>query len=282
MELRRGGVPVKIREQSFSILVFLIEHAGELVPREDLRRVLWPSDTFVDFDHSLNTAVMKLREALGDSADRPLYIETIPKRGYRFIAPVEGGIPVSGQIVEEAPAHKSKAWGKTRVLRLALLGLVIVTVGVLALWKSSTRAPGVPRVLRFTKLTDDGQAKVGRMTTDGSRIYFTETLPDGRDVIAQVSVKGGDDTPLPVPFKQAQVLDLSKDGTELLIADYEGGYGQPRALWLQPVAGGSPRRQNGDYKPIALTAGPLDFQYPTLLRLRSNSDRVLTLLVQVL
>ncbi len=88
MELRRSGTPVKLREQSFNILVFLLEHAGELVTREDLRRVLWPSDTFVDFDHSLNTAVMKLREALGDSADAPLYIETIPKRGYRFIAPV--------------------------------------------------------------------------------------------------------------------------------------------------------------------------------------------------
>jgi DNA-binding response OmpR family regulator len=81
MELRRIGTAVKIREQSFSILVFLLEHAGELVTREDLRRVLWPSDTFVDFDHSLNAAVMKLREALGDSADAPLYIETIPKRG---------------------------------------------------------------------------------------------------------------------------------------------------------------------------------------------------------
>src|SRR5215471_1941185 len=88
MELRRGGTPVKLREQSLNILVFLLEHAGEIVTREELRRLLWPSDTFVDFDHSLNTAVMKLREALGDSVEAPLYIETIPKRGYRFIAPV--------------------------------------------------------------------------------------------------------------------------------------------------------------------------------------------------
>lgn len=87
-ELRRGGTPVKVREQSFRILVHLLEHAGEIVTREELRLVLWPSDTFVDFEHSLNTAVMKLRDALGDSADAPLYIETIPKRGYRFIAPV--------------------------------------------------------------------------------------------------------------------------------------------------------------------------------------------------
>src|SRR5882757_11285019 len=87
-ELRRGGKPVKMREQSFRILVFLLEHSGEIVTRESLRGVLWPSDTFVDFDHSLNTAVMKLRDALGDSADTPLYIETLPKRGYRFIAPM--------------------------------------------------------------------------------------------------------------------------------------------------------------------------------------------------
>ena len=87
-ELRRGGKPVKMREQSFRILVFLLDHSGEIVTRESLRGVLWPSDTFVDFDHSLNTAVMKLRDALGDSFDTPLYIETLPKRGYRFIAPL--------------------------------------------------------------------------------------------------------------------------------------------------------------------------------------------------
>jgi TolB-like protein/DNA-binding winged helix-turn-helix (wHTH) protein/Tfp pilus assembly protein PilF len=88
VELRRNGVPVRIREQSFKVLVYLLEHAGELVTREDLRRVLWPADTFVDFDQSLNTAMMKLRDALGDDAEAPVYIETIPKRGYRFIAPI--------------------------------------------------------------------------------------------------------------------------------------------------------------------------------------------------
>src|ERR1700751_2789189 len=87
-ELRRNGSSIKLREQSSRILVCLLENAGQMVTREELRRVLWPSDTFVDFDHSLNAAVMKLREALGDSADKPLYIETIPKKGYRFVAPV--------------------------------------------------------------------------------------------------------------------------------------------------------------------------------------------------
>ena len=87
-ELRRNGTVVKLREQPARILLLLLEHAGQMVTREQLRQHLWPSDTFVDFDHSLNSAVMKLREALGDSADKPLYIETIPKKGYRFVAPV--------------------------------------------------------------------------------------------------------------------------------------------------------------------------------------------------
>jgi DNA-binding winged helix-turn-helix (wHTH) protein len=88
LELRRGGMPVKMREQSFLILIHLLEHAGEIVSREELRRILWHSDTFVDFEHSLNMAVMNLRDALHDSIEAPLYIETVPKHGYRFIAPV--------------------------------------------------------------------------------------------------------------------------------------------------------------------------------------------------
>jgi DNA-binding winged helix-turn-helix (wHTH) protein len=87
-ELRRAGIPIKLREQSSRILLYLLEQAGQMVTREELRQHLWPSGTFVDFDHSLNTAVMKLREVLGDSADKPLYIETVPKRVYRFVAPV--------------------------------------------------------------------------------------------------------------------------------------------------------------------------------------------------
>jgi TolB-like protein/DNA-binding winged helix-turn-helix (wHTH) protein len=91
MELRRAGIPIKLRDQSSRILAYLLEHAGQMVAREELRQLLWPVDTFVDFDHSLNTAVMTLREALGDKADKPLYIETLPKRGYRFVAPVSSG-----------------------------------------------------------------------------------------------------------------------------------------------------------------------------------------------
>ena len=88
-ELRKSGVRIRLQEQPFQILATLLDRPGEVVTREDLRTRLWPSDTFVDFDHSLNTAVNKLREALGDSATSPRYIETMARRGYRLLAPVE-------------------------------------------------------------------------------------------------------------------------------------------------------------------------------------------------
>ena len=88
-ELRKHGLRLKLAEQPFQILAILLEQPGEVITRDELRERLWPGDTFVDFDHGLNNAVMRLREALGDSPEKPRFIETLPRRGYRFIAPVE-------------------------------------------------------------------------------------------------------------------------------------------------------------------------------------------------
>src|ERR1039457_3021044 len=94
-ELRKQGVRIKLHSQPFQVLVMLLEKPSELVTREEMRQRLWSQDTFVDFDHGLNTAVNKLREALGDSASNPRHIETISGRGYRFIAPVTLVAPVA-------------------------------------------------------------------------------------------------------------------------------------------------------------------------------------------
>jgi DNA-binding winged helix-turn-helix (wHTH) protein len=88
-ELRKGGRKIRLQEQPFQVLASLVGRAGEVVTREELQKRLWPSDTFVDFDHSLNTSINKVRDALGDSASNPRYVETLARRGYRFIAPVE-------------------------------------------------------------------------------------------------------------------------------------------------------------------------------------------------
>src|SRR5256885_14713705 len=88
-ELRKRGVRIKLQEQPFQILCLLLDHSGQLVTRDELRQKLWPAHTFVDFDRSLNKAMTKLRSALGDSAESPRYVETIPRHGYRFLASVQ-------------------------------------------------------------------------------------------------------------------------------------------------------------------------------------------------
>src|SRR5437660_8209580 len=88
-ELRKHGIRLRLQEQPFQVLAMLLANPGELVTREQLQKRLWPADTFVDFDHGLNTAINKLREVLSDSSATPKYIETLPRRGYRFLATVE-------------------------------------------------------------------------------------------------------------------------------------------------------------------------------------------------
>ena len=108
-ELRKNGVRLRLQEQPFLVLRKLLEGSGELVSREDLHAAVWQADTFVDFDTSLNTAIKRLREALGDSADVPVFIETVPRRGYRFLAPVKvlrngnGTVPAA-EVVAPTPA----------------------------------------------------------------------------------------------------------------------------------------------------------------------------------
>src|SRR5499425_1639192 len=94
-ELRRNGSRVKLQEQPFQILVALLDRPGEVVTRDELQKKLWPADTFVDFDHSLNAAIRRLRDALGDSAENPRFVETVARRGYRFLAPINGAPAVA-------------------------------------------------------------------------------------------------------------------------------------------------------------------------------------------
>jgi DNA-binding winged helix-turn-helix (wHTH) protein len=105
-ELRKNGAKLRLQEQPFQVLALLLERAGDVVTREEMRQKLWPADTFVDFDHSLNTAVNKLRETLGDSASSPRFIETLARRGYRFIAPVQNSV---GTGALARPAERSSA-----------------------------------------------------------------------------------------------------------------------------------------------------------------------------
>jgi DNA-binding winged helix-turn-helix (wHTH) protein len=102
-ELRKHGLRLKLPEQPFQVLAVLLEKPSKIITRDELRNRLWQGDTFVDFDHGLNNAVMKLREVLGDSSENPRFVETIPRCGYRFIAPVEESVYLShGAALSEA------------------------------------------------------------------------------------------------------------------------------------------------------------------------------------
>ena len=110
-ELRKGGSRIRLQEQPFQILAMLLERPGQIITREELRARLWPGDTFVDFEHGVNSGVARLRDALGDSADSPRYIETLPRRGYRLIVSVEGSAPVAGSSASSLNGSNSPAAG---------------------------------------------------------------------------------------------------------------------------------------------------------------------------
>src|SRR5262245_2920002 len=154
-ELRRQGVKIKLQDQPFRLLALLLERAGEVVTREELRDELWPADTFVDFDHSLNTAVRKLREALGDSAETPRYVETLARRGYRFVAPVAGPGPTA-QLPHSADADVASPspFTPTRLppsaRRALVIAAVLFSVALVAYWVGGRPRPRTQPGRRLT------------------------------------------------------------------------------------------------------------------------------------
>src|SRR5215475_6673025 len=138
-ELRKAGLRLKLTGQPFQVLAILLEKPGTVVTREELQKRLWP-DTFVDVDHNLNTAINKIREALGDSSENPRFVETLPRRGYRFIAPITTNGTAAPEVTHPtevpSPSGPEPAARTRRRLALALLGtLVVLVAGSVWLYK---------------------------------------------------------------------------------------------------------------------------------------------------
>jgi Tol biopolymer transport system component/DNA-binding winged helix-turn-helix (wHTH) protein len=181
-ELRKRGRKVPLQDQPFQVLALLLRHPGEIIAREELQRALWPADTFVEFEHGVNTAIKKLRQALGDSADNPRFIETLPRKGYRFIAPVEDlatesgrGCPAPASATasrSQAPKRRSRGsamrgwWGSAGV------GVVVVAAGC-AVWlayRPGARTASVPAAVPLTSYP--GWAWMPSFSPDGERVAF--------------------------------------------------------------------------------------------------------------
>lgn len=267
-ELRKAGLKVKLQVQPFQVLVALLERPGEVVTRDDLRQRLWPTGTFVDFDHSLNSAIKKLRIALGDDSESPRYIETLHRRGYRLIVPVATASPRLASINETpanlhsentvhgrsspeeessplqklSPRGTAVAKGKIR----SLVGVVATAVLVVLAIKLLSQKTQV-QVTGYTQITNDGWPKsafrVPRqgIFVDGRRIYSQEIRND-RFVLAEVSVTGGDVAPLTLPFANTLVFDISPDKSRLLVGFEIANFSDAVAFWALPLPTGPPRR----------------------------------------
>jgi len=238
-ELRRNGTKVRLQDQPFLVLRTLLESAGTIVSREDLHAALWPADTFVDFDTSLNTAIKRLREVLGDSADTPVFIETVPRRGYRFLAPVQvihnGLFPIPGR-PGATPSRGRLRWG----FLFGGLVLAATTGGFTVALRSPTP---MPRVVDSTQLTFDGVAK-GNLFLRGDKIYFNEQTSD-RITLAQVPTVGGTPTLLASSYPGLYLGGVSSDGSKLLVISPIDGMKRPYRLTVMDLASGSLQNLNG-------------------------------------
>jgi TolB-like protein/DNA-binding winged helix-turn-helix (wHTH) protein/tetratricopeptide (TPR) repeat protein len=175
-ELRKQGVRIKLQDQPFHVLTVLLQRPGEVVTREELRNQNWPADTFVDFDNSLNTAINKLREALGDSADNPRFIETLPRRGYRFIGSVDGvdeGVGAKGkrQGGEVRFSPRRLRWIAAIVLFAALAGMLFA----LNVFRVRERVIGNSRVVRIQSLA---VLPLTNLSGDPNQEYFSDGMTD--------------------------------------------------------------------------------------------------------
>ena len=239
--LRKNGARIRCQEQPLQVLAALAERPGELVTREELRRRVWPQDTFVDFDHALNTAIKKIRAALNDDADAPRYIETVPRRGYRFVAPVEQEVaPVP------APAPSQPAQAKRHRL-LAVAGIAIVVLAILgALWRLAPWHGDASTSPVFQRLTFDlPDLGAARFTPDGaSVVYSAGQYPHKAMIYAQ---RLGAPGPQQLGITNSALLAVSPQ-TELAVLSQGSGsqstlqYHEMAGILARvPLNGGSPR-----------------------------------------
>jgi Tol biopolymer transport system component/DNA-binding winged helix-turn-helix (wHTH) protein len=233
-ELRRSGVKLRLQEQPYLVLRTLLESAGSVVAREDLHAALWPADTFVDFDTSLNTAIKRLREVLGDSADVPVFIETIPRRGYRFLAPVQ--VARSGAFAQIQQSGANHAIVSTSPWRIVAGGMLLASL-IAAFPIIHFSSVPVPRVVDSTQITFDGLNKADLHTRDG-QIYFNERLSN-QIALLRVPVSGGIPVLLSSSFPGIYLGDVSADGSKLLVGSPPKTMKGPFEMKVMDLSSGS-------------------------------------------
>ncbi len=238
-ELRKAGVRIKLQERPFQVLSILLQSPGEVVTRDELRTRIWPADTFVDFDHSLANSVSRLRDALGDPAERPVYIETVGRRGYRFLAPVNGSSAPSG--IEIAPApQRNKSFFLHHWVAISFPSALVIAVLVWAMWQYSSR-PTEVIARKLTSNSSENGVNSAVISPDGK--YLAYSADTG---IYLKLIRTGEAHPVPLPPNFfALVDDWFPDGSHLLVSREEQPPGKA-SLWSISVFGGAPRQLADD------------------------------------
>jgi len=251
MQLRKSGIKIKLQDQPFQILAMLLDRPGEIVTREELQKRLWPEDTFVVFDVGLNSAVKKLRQALGDDSENPRFIETLYRRGYRFLAPVETATKGNGQsagladsVISPAALELSEETPERRIAgtkrKLLIILAFAACVALAAYLGFRLRPPQPPQITGYLQITHDGLQKFA-MVTDGERIYMEVHGEGGRFLLEEVSTAGGESAVVPMPFENIGLEGIARDGSALFVSDFKLTEGS-EATWALPLPAGAPRR----------------------------------------
>jgi DNA-binding winged helix-turn-helix (wHTH) protein/TolB-like protein len=188
-ELRRERVLVRLQSQPAQVLSYLLEHAGKVVLREELHRTVWGNETFVDFERGLNFCIAQIRSALDDDSVAPRYVRTVPRRGYQFIAPVEGISERPEQTEERSPTRKFPARPATLVCAIAILVSLALSAGYARRFRHDANRSPIVAVLRFdNETTDAGGARLSDELTDSVVFQLTSTSHGQYDVIGNARI----------------------------------------------------------------------------------------------
>jgi DNA-binding winged helix-turn-helix (wHTH) protein/Tol biopolymer transport system component len=238
-ELRRNGTRIKLQEQPFRILELLLQRPGEVVSRDELRNGLWPQDTFVDFDHSLNAAIRRLRDALGDSAENPRFVETVARRGYRFVAPVSNDNPaitLSSQTPTTSTPDLTPRSRKSWLVLGTMATILVAAVGILVLILWRREYPPQPRISQLTANPAGDRVRAAAISPDGKYLAFADETG-----FYLRTIEGGETHPITAPG-QFRVSSAAwfPDGTHMVVALAKSG--QESGLWDLSVLGGGARQ----------------------------------------
>ncbi|MGH9482506.1 MAG: winged helix-turn-helix domain-containing protein [Terriglobales bacterium] len=234
-ELRRDGVRLRLQEKPLRLLLALLRQPGELVTRAELQKELWPGESFLDFEDGLNTAVRKLREALGDSAETPRYLETIPRRGYRWIA--AGPAPLASSPPPDSPSLPFPTAAPPRFPWPVVLPALPILA--FAAWWFLPLPP--PQITSVAQLTSSARIDTPvKPLSDGAHVYYLERS-GGRWSLMAVPVGGGEAEPVAAPGPSAAVLDFSSRTGRLLLGSFVGR-DQGNELWTMSAQGGRAER----------------------------------------